>query len=98
MDFLHILKPVPMSSTDPVSFNLSAERLNEAVLVIIGHGGKRLKGFKAISYCALTSPPLFPLFLLMLILRLSGNGDRVYNKIASNRYLISGIIRKRIDL
>jgi predicted DCC family thiol-disulfide oxidoreductase YuxK len=98
MDVLHVLKMVPSSITDPVTFNLTSEKMDETVWVIVYRTGKRIDGFRAILYCALTSPPLFPLFLFMLILSLAGEGDRVYNKIASNRYLISRMIKNRINL
>lgn len=95
MDVLHILRSTPSSGTDPLKFNLSAEKLDESVWLIVYRTGKRLHGFKAISYCVLTSPPLFPIFLLMLILSLIGEGDMLYSKIASNRYLISRLIKNR---
>ena len=96
MDVLHVIRMQPSSTINPISFSISAEGIDQAVWIIVFRNGKKISGFKAISYSALTSPPLFPLFLFTLILRLAGIGDLAYNKIATNRYLISRMIENRI--
>ncbi len=97
MDVLHAIKMQPSSTAEPISFNLSAEKIDNAVWVIVFKTGKKLNGIKAISYCALISPPIFPLFLFIQLIRLTGKGDVIYNKIALNRYLVSRMIENRIN-
>ena len=95
-DFLHLIKLQPSSDPGTLSFNLSADQIDLAVQVIRLREGKRLSGFKAVTYCALRSPPLFPIYIFLLILRMTGKSNRVYEKVAMNRYIISSMIQNRI--
>ena len=65
------------------------EMLQESIHVIDRNNGRALPGMKGISLLLRHSPPAFPIYLLVLLLRFLTIADPLYVWISSSRYLLS---------
>ena len=65
------------------------EMLQESIHVIDGKNGRTLPGMEGISILLLNSPPAFPIYLLVRLMRLLAIADPLYAWISASRYVLS---------
>lgn len=73
---------------------IPVEMLQESIHVIDGKNGRTLPGMEGISILLLNSPPAFPIYLLVRLMRLLSIADPMYAWISASRYFLSRYLVK----
>lgn len=86
LDFLRLLDFTSYRQLRDEEMPLSPTEMEKAMVAVSGN--KKYTGMHAFSKILSRMPQMFPFFVLIAALNLTGLGERVYRRIAAGRYSI----------